>query len=136
MSLLKKRMIRTYLSILLTCMLCAASCEEDDQTTSYEQDVEKLELQLEEIRGFAQSLPCERAEHWSYAPYGAKPCGGPWGYIAYSNDIDTDQLFSMIDAYDEANRGFNEKWGLGSDCALEPVPAGVTCEGGKPVLLY
>lgn len=136
MSLLKLESMRTYLWIVLVCILSSASCRDETEPSTFEQDTEQLETMLEQIRAFAQSKSCEDSDDWAFAPYGAKPCGGPWGYLAYATDIDTSELFAMIEAYDKANRDYNEKWELGSDCSLEPIPTGVVCEGGRPVLIF
>lgn len=107
-----------------------SSCTSDDEQT------EDLEGQFEALVALSESATCEDSSEWRFAGIGAKPCGGPTGYIAYATRIDTVDFLRRLETYNEAVRAKNELEGLISDCALEPVPIGVQCKDGMPILIY
>ncbi|WP_069132891.1 hypothetical protein [Rhodohalobacter halophilus] len=54
---------------------------------------------------------------------GAKPCGGPWGYIVYSTEqSDTNKLQRLVDRYNELDDIRNREKGLGSMCDFATKP--------------
>ncbi|MEM1258559.1 MAG: BPTI/Kunitz domain-containing protein [Bacteroidota bacterium] len=106
------------------------SCTSDDD------EGEDLETQFNTLVALSESVACENYTEWRFAGIGAKPCGGPTDYIAYSIRIDTVDFLNRLEDYNEAVRARNEREGLISDCALEPAPIGVQCQDGKPVLIY
>lgn len=116
--------------------LIFSSCSNDEN--SQEEDSEKLEKMHNEIisASLANSEPCTNSQEWDFAPIGSKGCGGPTGYIVYSKKINTDDFFSKIKKYTDAQSDFNKKWGIISDCSIPTMPAGVQCSDGKPVLSY
>jgi hypothetical protein len=125
-----------FLSVLFFVLAGACSETNEDAPTSFEQDQAILEARLVEIQTIASSVECTNPDDWLITAYGAKPCGGPWGFIAYPTSINTGEFLALIDEYNQLNREFNEKWGLGSDCSVPAQPSGVTCENGEPVFLY
>ncbi|BFP40407.1 hypothetical protein FGF1_12520 [Flavobacteriaceae bacterium GF1] len=106
------------------------SCSSDDVQT------DDLEEQLNTLVALSESVTCIDSNDWQFAGIGSKPCGGPTGYIAYSNAIDTVDFLSRLAAYNEAVRAYNESNGLPSDCALLNPPTRIECEDGKAVLVY
>jgi hypothetical protein len=112
------------------------SCTTDEN--SQEQDSEKLEKMYNEIivASLSNSEPCTNSEEWDFAPIGSKACGGHAGYIVYSKKIQTEEFFTKIKKYTDAQSDFNKKWGIMSDCSITIKPAGVQCAEGKPVLIY
>jgi hypothetical protein len=59
----------------------------------------------------------------SVLPIGAKPCGGPWGYLVFSDESsDSTVLKILIERYDELDHQRNLELGRGSTCdyATEP----------------
>lgn len=119
----------TFLIAVLT-LFCAFSCSSDDEQTK------DLEAQLNELIALSESVTCNNDTEWRFAGIGAKPCGGPSGYIAYSTQIDTIDFLNRLEEYNEAVRQRNEQEGLISDCAIEPTPFRVQCQNGMPVLIY
>lgn len=103
-----------------------------------EQEIEHQALMdlFNEFANLAYSSSCTNANNWSFTAYGSKACGGPQGYIAYSNDINTTLFLEKVAEYTKAENQYNIKWGIVSDCAVPPIPTGITCENGFPVLLY
>jgi hypothetical protein len=122
------------LFLLLSCTFFLLSCSENE--TTQEEDFAKLQKMYVELESFAHSLPCEDATEWRYAPIGAKPCGGPWSYMAYHSSINTKTFITKVDEYYRFNDHLNRKWGLGSDCMYVFPPSEITCNDAKPVLVY
>lgn len=110
--------------------LGSLSCSSDDGQT------EDLDTQLNALMALSESVSCGDDSEWRIAGLGAKPCGGPSSYIAYSIRIDTTDFLRRLENYNEAVRAKNEREGLISDCALAPAPSRVQCQDGKPVLIY
>lgn len=103
-----------------------------------EQEIEYQALMelFNEFASLAYGTSCTNANNWNFTAYGSKACGGPQGYIAYSNDIDTSLFLEKVTAYTEAENQYNIKWGIVSDCAITPTPTGIICENGVPILQY
>ena len=89
-----------------------------------------------EIETLASSENCINAANWTFTGYGSKACGNVVGYIAYPKSIDTDYFQELLQRYANAQRAYNEKWGIISDCSIPNVPLGVACQNGKPTLIY
>ena len=120
----------------LVCLLplfFSCESEEYDERGAEEKQLAKL---YGEIETLSKQEPCEDAVEWSYTEIGSKPCGGPSGYIAYSNRIDTEYFLERVALYTTLQDEFNKKWGVNSDCAVEPAPIGVECVDGEAQLIY
>jgi len=104
--------------------------------TTIEHDRAVLDTLLTEIKDIAESVTCENADEWKFTRIGSKACGGPTGYIAYSDKIDEAKFLEKVQAYTIAEADFNRKWGIISDCAIEPEPKSLSCVDGKAVLNY
>lgn len=63
--------------------------------------------------------------------FGTKPCGGPWGYLIYSNTIDTVQLATLVQEYNDAEARYNRDWSVTSDCSIARRPDSLACVNGK-----
>ncbi|MCV2362380.1 hypothetical protein LNV23_02825 [Paucibacter sp. DJ1R-11] len=62
---------------------------------------------------------------------GAKPCGGPEGYRAWSSQgSEGAKLKTIAERQAAARRAENEASGLMSNCAVEPEPA-ASCQAGR-----
>jgi hypothetical protein len=117
-------------------ILCALLCFGCEDNNTQEADQQALLALFDKIETIAKSVPCEDAADWSFVAYGHKPCGGPHGYIAYSNQIDVEAFLRLIERYTTLEREFNLRWGIGSDCAIVAQPSGVSCENGEAILNY
>lgn len=106
------------------------------ELTEQEKDHRALMDLYNTIYNFSISVSCDDANNWAYTAYGAKACGGPQGYIAYSNQIDTDDFLKKVEAYTQAEKAYNIKWKINSTCDLPVQPKGVECQNGFPVLTY
>ena len=125
------------LLIVLTSFSAVAftSCSTVEETSMEEERVFLKEKYLD-VLAFAQSKACNDPEEWSYTAIGSKACGGPTGYIAYSEKIDVEAFLKKVESYTRAEAVFNEKWGATSDCALAPEPVGVVCKNNQAILIY
>ena len=130
-----------YFSIFIALLMLG--CEQNNQEwgeitdwTSRERDNELMAELLEEIQGLSMQVECTDAENWSWTAYGSKACGGPVGYIAYSQGIDTNYFLELIEYHAEQQDLFNQKWGIISTCDIPIQPSGIYCEDGKPQFGY
>ncbi|NMH89807.1 lipocalin-like domain-containing protein [Flavivirga algicola] len=106
------------------------------ELTEQEEDHRELMDLFDEIYQLSISVSCTDSADWTFTAYGAKACGGPQGYIAYSTQIDTAAFLQKIEVYTNLEKAYNIKWGIASTCDLPKQPKGVVCENGFPVLKY
>ncbi|MGG8495989.1 hypothetical protein ACQY1Q_06210 [Tenacibaculum sp. TC6] len=106
------------------------------ELTEQESDHRKLMDLYNEISDIASSVSCNNTNDWLYVAYGSKACGGPQGYIAYSNKIDVTSFLEKIELYTKAEDDYNKKWSIVSTCDTPQKPTGVTCSNGIAVLKY
>lgn len=107
---------------------------EPEPKTAQKKDRQQLNQQWKEIENMANSVACTNASEWKMTSYGSKPCGGPWGYIAYHPSIDVNHFLQLIEQHRMAEAKFNKKYGLVSNCMIEPKPKSISCVDGKAVL--
>jgi hypothetical protein len=91
---------------------------------------------FDEIEALTYTNSCVDAINWTFTAYGSKACGGFQGYIPYSINIDTDAFLNKVEFYTKAEKEFNIKWGIISDCFAVIKPEGVECINGYPSLNY
>jgi hypothetical protein len=102
-------------------------------TKEFDQDL--LRRLSEAVYFESGSNSCQSDDMWGIAGFGAKPCGGPAGYIAYKKP--NEQCFlKVLERYNQQSQLFNLKYQIISNCLVEPAPKSVVCEDGKPILLY
>jgi len=78
---------------------------------------------------------CDSSRQCHTLPMGAKACGGPDNYVAWSDKtVDGDKLKQLADNYAAARRADNLRLHLMSTCVVTPDP-GATCRAGRCVLL-
>lgn len=106
------------------------------ELTEQEKDHQNLMNLFNEIQQMAESISCTDAINWNFTAYGSKACGGPQGYIAYSNTIDTVSFLNKVAVYTKLENDYNIKWGIISTCDITPQPVAVECQNGVPVLKY
>lgn len=106
------------------------------ELTEQEQDYRQLMDVFNDAQKLIENVACENASNWAFTPYGAKACGGPQGYLAYPKTIDVDAFLNKIEAYTEAEKAYNVKWGIFSTCDLPQEPKYVACYNGYPILKY
>ncbi len=106
------------------------------ELTAQEKEHQNLITLFNEIETTATSVPCTDANDWSYSAYGTKACGGPQGYIAYSNKINHVAFLKKILDYTQLEDAYNKKWAIISTCDTPSQPVEIVCENGSPVLKY
>ena len=95
---------------------------------------ELLSAQAEIIR-LAESVPCTNASEWKFTPMGSKACGGPARYIAYHQSVER-ELLDLVEQFTTAQKAYNERNNVLSDCLLVGPPRTIQCEANKAVLVY
>lgn len=103
---------------------------------SKDEDNAVLSKLFKEIEDLSKSKTCDNAGQWLITPIGEKSCGGPSGFIAYSSQIDVACFLKKVEHYTAQTKKFNTKHGIISDCLITPSPKSVSCENGKPILVY
>jgi len=104
----------------------------DEDSQKYEQaQLDKLKASIESE---ASREKCTSASEWTFAPMGAKACGGPQQYIAYPKKIET-TILPRIEEYTQKAKAFNEKYNIISDCMMVMPPTSVKCINGKAQLI-
>jgi hypothetical protein len=141
-------MLLRWLSFCFVLAVISSGCEKNDiadpcltgffisDKTTRQQDDRTLAQLLQELSDISLSVPCSNTSGWSFLPYGTKACGGPLGYIPYHSSIDVDCFQKKVEHYTNLTKLYNSKHGVFSDCSLPPMPTGVVCDNGKPLLRY
>ncbi len=120
------------LSFLVCFLFAFASCKKENQQAN---DQKELEQMYSEIKTIAEKSICDGDQQLKYIAVGAKACGGPTSYFAYSTSIDINAFERLVARYNQRQLSYNQTWGVVSDCALVVAPKTVTCENGKPKLV-
>ncbi|SFD06924.1 hypothetical protein [Massilia yuzhufengensis] len=82
---------------------------------------------MDKIRAEVGDAACEGPQDCRSIAIGAKPCGGPDGYLAWSaRRSDAVRLRALVDQYAAARKDENQRAGANSTCVFETNP-GVTC---------
>lgn len=106
------------------------------ELSEQEKDHRALMDLFNEISNLAYGTSCSDSSDWTFTAYGAKACGGPQGFIPYNKNIDIVPFLQKVEAYTNAEKEFNIKWSIASDCAIINSPKGVDCKNNYPVLIY
>lgn len=101
-----------------------------------EQELALLQKKYDKIISLSESNQCTNSEDWLITAIGAKACGGPTGFIAYSKNLDTVNFLNLVTAYTANQKTYNQKWGVISDCSIPPSPSSIKCENNLPVFVY
>lgn len=115
----------TYLLILFCAGLGLIACETPQIGNGEEADRALLAEIRSEILAAVDDLSCTETKECTYVGLGAKPCGGPWEYVIYSNaGVDGDALREAVSKYNQLNQIANNYYGWASDCTVlsEPLP--------------
>ena len=120
----------------LCLFLFSTQCEEDIIPISQENDQKELALLKAEIEKLVSTSSCGDTFECKFMGFGSKPCGGYWSYLVYSTSIDTKQLESMVDDYNQLETIYNMNWNLASDCAIISPPTNISCENNTCVAVY
>ena len=99
-----------------------------------ERDDRYLARLYQEIKLFAQNDSCLGTQQFRFVAIGAKPCGGPTGYIAYNINfpnkgtkaLPEKEFIAMVEFYNKESLRYLNKYfpDLISDCSTPAVPKG------------
>ena len=123
-------------NLLIYFALLIIGCNAGNDDSTYKDELEKLNILKAEIEALADTSICNTSFECKYIAFGSKPCGGPWSYLIYSTSIDTDQLETLTENYNQKNVDFNEKWDVVSDCSLALPPVSFNCENNSCIPIY
>ena len=121
-------MIRSSILTIIFSLFLFGACGEESTTPVNEEqqkqkvinDLEQIALQINDLVGDATADQLNQCE---MLPIGAKPCGGPWGYLIFSSaDLDVNTLETLVETYTELDHERNRILGLASDCAYVGPP--------------
>lgn len=89
-----------------------------------------------EIRALADASRCSADRHCRALPLGAKPCGGPWSYLIYSQeDADLPQLRAKVREHRALESALNRQSLAISDCEFIAPPERLACRQQRCVNL-
>ena len=89
---------------------------------------------LAQIQAEVGAAACDSTQQCQTLAIGAKACGGPERYLAWSSkDYDGKKLKALAQAQAEASRKQQQADGMMSTCSIVTDP-GATCEAGRCVL--
>jgi len=85
---------------------------------------------LSELRAIGRAAACSSDQQCKTLPIGAKSCGGPESYMAYSTaSVSTEKAASLAARYRKERESENQASGLASDCRFLMDP-GAQCRAG------
>ncbi|HSF54367.1 MAG TPA: hypothetical protein VLA71_11465 [Algoriphagus sp.] len=120
------------LTLLFIALMSACELSEDNSKTYQIEEIDEL---YSEIISLSESIACTNSSDWTFTPMGSKACGGPTHFIAYHQDV-AEEILDLVEQYTKLQAEYNRKHNIISDCALLAGPKSVSCEGGKPILVY
>lgn len=89
---------------------------------------------LAQIQAEAGNAACDSTQQCQTIAIGAKACGGPERYLAWSSkENDGKKLKALVQAHAEASRKQQQADGMMSTCSIVTDP-GATCQAGRCVL--
>ena len=127
--------MRYFLSLFLT-FLFLNSCSLEESSKKQDSDLLAITKLAEEINTLVESSICNDETECAFIAFGKKPCGGPWGYLVYSNSIDTVLLINKVELFNQMQNSYNLRYNIISDCSMILEPDGLICEGGKCKAVY
>ncbi|RZK92395.1 MAG: hypothetical protein EOO98_03305 [Pedobacter sp.] len=120
--------------LLATFLFLFSSCKKDQTKNTEQQELKQL---FTKIKALAESSTCDNESYeLKFTGYGERGCGGPVGFLAYSTSIDVNEFEKLVADYKKLEIAYNKKWTVVSTCELIQAPKYVTCENGKPKLVY
>jgi hypothetical protein len=108
-------------------------CDDSGDITLQETQKAVIDNLKVEIKALADGSVCSEEFTCYSVGVGAKPCGGFWEYIIYSNSIDIPSFLSKIEELNDLEKSYNEKYMIQSDCFIAMPPSSIDCVEGKCV---
>jgi hypothetical protein len=102
-------------------------CTDDPEPTPEQE----MKILYADILALTQNMSCSDSSVCKTIAVGAKPCGGPAGYLIYNGvGVNEAVLVSKIKQYNAWNEKYNQKKNLSSDCQVLDPPK-IDCVDGK-----
>lgn len=111
-------------------------CDDSSSLSLQESEKEVIDNLKIEIKAMAAGSICSEEYTCYSVGIGAKPCGGFWEYIIYSNSIDIVSFLTKIESLNELEKAYNEKYSIQSDCFMAMPPSSIDCVDGKCVGVF
>ena len=127
--------MRLFISLSLI-FLFAVGCSLEESTKNQDSDLKALTNLGNEINVLVESSVCTDETECAFIAFGTKPCGGPWGYLVYSNSIDTDELIAKVERFNQMQHTYNLRYNITSDCSVVLPPDALICEDNKCKAVY
>lgn len=124
------------LSIFAVVFLFTAFKCDDNAGLTQEQEQQVLTNLRQAIENLASNSVCNENTECKYIGFGSKPCGGYRSYLIYSTSINVSELEDMVETYNSKESGYNNKYGIISDCTMVTPPTSVICENNTCVAVY
>lgn len=132
-----KRILIACSFIAIGTLIGLSSCSIDDGVENpCEENLLYLASLKTEIEDYANSSVCGDEFECRYLPFGSKPCGGPWSYLVFSTSIDTLEMASMVEEYNDLEAQINVQCALFSDCSVPSPPVGFECVDNQCTAVY
>jgi hypothetical protein len=125
-----------YFLIPFCLLMLSTQCDEDSEPISKEEQEQELLSLKDQIESLANTSICDGNFECKFIAFGSKPCGGPQSYLIYSTSIDTEQLESLVETYNQNEAQYNAENGIFSDCSIVMPPTSVNCENNTCVPVY
>ena len=118
------RLLFTARSGLSLAILSLAACAFADESSAPPAPAASLMAPIKTLIGDAE---CDHPDQCHAVGIGAKACGGPGGYLAWSvKNTDQAALMAAVNAQVQAQKAANRTGGLMSDCSIVMAPT-ATC---------
>ncbi len=106
------------------------------ETSTQEEDIKVLSDLYNEITSTINTYSCTNGMNWTFTVIGYKACGGPKAYIALPKELKNESFLTKIACYTSLDEIYSNKYDLSSTCDITKQPTSVSCENGKPILVY
>lgn len=124
---------RLFCSLALFMMASACAGDPATRSTAAADGVSSDQL-LARIQAEVGDAACDSQLQCRTIAIGAKPCGGPDSYLAWSSKrTDEQRLNSLVGQHAAVRKQENLRSGLMSNCAIETNP-GATCQAARCTL--
>ena len=125
--------MKLFFSLLVFLVICVDNSNDVTQQEAEKEVIDNLKI---EIKNLAETSACGEAYNCYSVGIGAKPCGGFWEYVIYSNSIDVVSFLAKIETLNELEKTYNEKYSIISDCYIAMPPSSITCVDGKCTAIF
>jgi hypothetical protein len=121
----------TWLSLLA---LSACAAPSSNNTGDATPKVAASQALWQQIQAEVGDAACDAPQQCRSVAVGAKACGGPDSYLAWSTQrSDAQRLQALVDQHAQARRDENRAAGMMSNCSLVTDP-GTSCQAGRCTL--